>query len=99
MPRKIDEQTRKKIIAIVHALQPGIKIYLFGSRARGTHGERSDIDLALDAGHALRPSHVGEVRDMLNASNMPFMFDVVDMRSVSQEMHHLIKTEGIEWKA
>jgi predicted nucleotidyltransferase len=41
------------IIRLLDALFPGVKIYLFGSRARGTHRPTSDIDLALDAGREL----------------------------------------------
>ncbi len=49
----ITELLKDKVVAVISALVPHAKIYLFGSRARGTAGERSDIDLALDAGEKL----------------------------------------------
>lgn len=46
----IDEKTKHKIIAVISALMPDVKIYLFGSRARGTNSRTADIDIALDGG-------------------------------------------------
>ncbi len=42
----------EKVLAIrlLEALHPGVKIYLFGSRACVNNNPRSDYDLALDAG-------------------------------------------------
>lgn len=41
------------IVKLLSVIFPEAKIYLFGSRARGTHKVTSDIDLAIDAGHPL----------------------------------------------
>lgn len=94
----LDKRTQRIIIGVISALLPEAKIYLFGSRARGSHKEFSDVDLALDAGKELRPALVGEARDMLNASNIPLKFDVVDMQAVNQEMQNAIRKDGILWK-
>ena len=90
---------QKKIIAILSALFPNTKIYLFGSRARGTNQEFSDIDIALDAGTKLRRADVGEARDMLSESNIPYKIDIVDFQDISEEMRKFILQEGILWKS
>jgi len=94
----IDKQTKQKIIALISALIPNAKIYLFGSRARGTHASRSDIDIALDAGQELKPVAVGEVIDVLAGTDIPYKIEVVDFHSVSEEMKKSIIDEGILWK-
>lgn len=95
----IDESTQKKIITVLSALFPNAKIILFGSRARGTASEWSDIDLALDAQEKIDFIDIGEARDVLSALNIPYKIDIVDFQSVSPEMKKLIKDGGIIWKS
>ena len=90
---------KKKIIAVLSAPFPGAKIYLFGSRARGNHGERSDIDIAIDSGKELPQVDIGEARDMLAESNIPYKIDVVDLHGVPKDMREDILKEGILWKS
>jgi len=97
MPLK--EKYKEKIIAVLSALFPGAKIYLYGSRARGDHGERSDIDVAIDVGKELPRVDVGEARDMLAESNIPYRIDVVDLHGVSKKMRENILRDGVLWKS
>lgn len=95
----IEPEIKKKIIALISSLYPTAKIYLFGSRARGDHSAYSDIDIALDVGHKLERVLIGEVRNILNASLMPYTCDVVDINSVSEAMRTMIMKEKIIWKS
>jgi predicted nucleotidyltransferase len=100
-PRAADEirpTDKNKIIALTSALFPHAVIYLFGSRATGTFSRGSDIDIALDAGQELDFVAVGELREVLNATNVPRKIDVVDFHAVSEGMRQTIRTEGIVWK-
>ena len=94
----VDKATQEKIVSLIAALMPDVKIYLFGSRARQTHSEWSDIDLALDAGHVLPNVKVDEVKSVLEATNMPYKVDVLDFHSVSADMQASIKRDGKIWK-
>src|SRR5690242_20125210 len=95
----IDEHTQKKIINLITALLPEAKIYLFGSRAQGTYKERSDIDLALDTGTAIPRRIVGEIMSVLEATNIAYSIDVVDLHGpLSPAMRATILKEGIVWK-
>lgn len=60
------------MINLVKALIPEARIYLFGSRAKGSYGERSDIDVALDAKKKLNISELSEIKEVLNASNISY---------------------------
>lgn len=56
------------------------KVILFGSRARGTNGERSDIDLAVKGGN------FGEFCFAVDEQvNTLLMFDVVDLNSCKSD--------------
>jgi len=98
MSHGIDENSKRKIIAVISALIPEATIYLFGSRARGTQSQWSDIDIALDAGEKLSPYAVGEIVSMFEASSMPYKVQVVDFQRVSSNMQKSILDEGIIWK-
>lgn len=67
------------------------KVILFGSRARVTHGERSDIDIAVSGGNTAKFSlEVDEEAHTL------LMFDVVDLDGyVSKELKKEIESDGI----
>lgn len=98
MSHGIDENSKRKIIAVISALIPEATIYLFGSRARGTQSQWSDIDIALDAGEKLSRYDIGEIKSMFEASSMPYRVDIVDFHTVSDDMQKSILDEGIIWK-
>ncbi len=86
------------IIRLLDALFPGVKIYLFGSRARGTAKPFSDTDLAIDTGKKLNFLEISKARNVLEGLNLPLMIDVVDMNTIPDDLHTTILQEGIVWK-
>lgn len=67
------------------------KVILFGSRARGTHTERSDIDIAVSGGNTAAFSI--EIDERVHTL---LMFDVVDLDGhISEELQNEIKKDGI----
>ena len=86
----LDTAIKEQIIAL--AQQCGLsKVILFGSRARGDCGPRSDIDLAVSGGNLVnfRLNIDDEVRTLL-------MFDVVDLDGpVQAELRTSIEREGV----
>lgn len=74
--------------AKLHGLQ---RIILFGSRARGTHSERSDIDIAVSGGN-----FSGFYRDIDEKARTLLMFDIVDLdRGISEELQKEIQHDGV----
>ncbi len=95
---ELDVETKEKIIRLLLALFPNIKkIYLFGSRARGTNHDRSDIDIALDCGPSDSRLRLGEVKDVLNHTNILYKIDVVDFNAVPPRLKESILKEGVIW--
>jgi predicted nucleotidyltransferase len=92
-------RNQDKLIRLLHALFPGVKVYLFGSRARGTHSEASDVDIALDAGSRLSFLEVAQAKNVVEGLNIPQTVDIVDLNRVPAEMRKTILEEGILWTA
>lgn len=95
----IDSKRQALIIRVLVALLPNVKIYLFGSRARGTNRETSDIDLALDLGREMTLRELSLARNVLGELYIPQKIDVVDLNSVSQDLKNTILSEGILWQS
>ncbi|MCD7883846.1 MAG: nucleotidyltransferase domain-containing protein [Lachnospiraceae bacterium] len=67
------------------------KVILFGSRARGTHTARSDIDIAVCGGDTL-----GLYFDLVERSHTLLMFDVIYLdKGIDDELKREIERDGI----
>ena len=67
------------------------RIILFGSRARGTHTERSDIDIAVSGG-----DFDSFYRDIKNDVHSLLMFDVVNLDDgISEELQKELDRDGV----
>lgn len=88
---------QETMVRLLEALFPGVKIYLFGSRARGDHRPTSDIDIALDAGRKLSFLEIARARNVLETLNLAQTIDVVDVQSVPDYLKATILKEGIAW--
>lgn len=86
----LDERLASDIIRLAkkNAIK---KVILFGSRARGDHSERSDIDLAVSGGNALDFQY-----DLEEEAWTLLMFDVVNLdRGISEELRAEIERDGV----
>ena len=90
MKYNLPERVEDDIIRI--AKKNGIKkVILFGSRARKTNTERSDIDLAVSGGDAL-----GFYFDIEEEAWTLLMFDVVNLdKGISEELEAEINRDGV----
>ena len=89
----------KLLLGIILSKLPSCKVYLFGSRARGTNHLGSDIDIALDTGSKIAMQDIGMIKEAIEESQIPFFVDVVDFYSVSQEMREQIRKDGVLWNS
>ncbi len=90
-------KNQEVMIRLLNALFPGVRVYLFGSRARGTNRPTSDIDLALDAGRKLSLNEIQQARNVLDTLYIAEKIDLVDLLSVDQHLRDTILKEGILW--
>ncbi len=67
----------------------GLRVVLFGSRARGDFDARSDFDIGIDAGAVLPASVLARIREAFDALDVFQRVDVVDLAAVRPEFRLL----------
>lgn len=90
MKYNLPERVERDIIKI--AKKNSVKkVILFGSRARCTNSERSDIDLAVSGGNSLDFYY-----DIKENTHTLLMFDIVELdRGISDELQTEINRDGV----
>lgn len=91
------ERYKPILIEIILKYVPNCKIYLFGSRARGTHKEGADIDLVLDAPEKISFMTILKIQHEIEETTIPVFVDVVDLDGTSDDFKNEIKRDGILW--
>jgi uncharacterized protein len=89
---------KSSIIKIITAFYPNARIYLFGSYARGTAKQGSDIDVAINTGKRLDLHEWQFLWNLLDALPTAQKIDLVDMHRIPENMQNIILQEGIVWK-
>lgn len=79
-----------KDIAVFASRRDVDRVTLFGSRAKGTNTERSDIDIAVRGG-----DFDGFYWDIKGQVHSLLSFDVVDLNSASDELKKEIERSGV----
>lgn len=70
------------------------RIYLFGSRARGDHSPRSDIDLAISCPTASRKDWL-DVLDIIDNADTLLKIDCIQLEETDDRFKAKILKEGI----
>ncbi|MBR2304498.1 MAG: HI0074 family nucleotidyltransferase substrate-binding subunit [Ruminococcus sp.] len=90
MTYNIPDRVYKDIIRFADA-DKILKIILFGSRAKGTHTDRSDIDIAVSGGDF--DAFYYDIKEKIHSL---LTFDVIDLdKSVSEELKKEIDRDGV----
>jgi len=92
----LSEQDMADVVGVLENLPEIERVWLFGSRAKGTNKPGSDVDLALE-GKSLSFDTVREVRFLLNEETcLPYRFDVLDRSTItSTELQDHINRVGL----
>ena len=88
---------RVKAIVLQHFSTQNVRIYLFGSWARGEQKRSSDIDIAIEENKDIS-YEITLLREKLEESTIPRHIDVVDMHHAGKALCQRIRKEGIVWK-
>jgi len=86
------------ILSLIRVFFPTARIILYGSRARGTNTERSDVDIAIDAGTRQSIHLMAQVREVLEGLNTLNKIDLVDFNGISEQLRQQITQDGITWE-
>jgi predicted nucleotidyltransferase len=94
------DRAERAIKAAAAATLPHASLVLFGSRARGTAGRRSDFDLAVipRPGFSSR-EHLAFVEQVDESPEIIHPVDIVLWPEASSELRRRIQNEGISWKS
>lgn len=78
---------------------PNGKFYIFGSRAKGTNKEYSDIDIAIKCGdEKISADVLGKLLITFTDSTLPYEVDIVDLNAIDEKFKTLIKDNLVELK-
>ena len=89
------EEVRRIVLDVVS--DKNVRVYLFGSWARGEATRLSDIDVAIDPHATLPRGTLAQLRERLEESHVPYRVDVVDLTRTSPEFRQRILTERVLW--
>lgn len=98
MGNQVAMNFKEELLEIIHKHVPDCQVYLFGSRARQTHREGADIDIALDAGVKIDFKIIFKIKDEIEETTIPVFVDIIDINSVSDSFKNEIKQEMILWQ-
>ncbi len=73
-----------------------VKIYLYGSRAKGNYKPWSDVDLAIECEKSLF-REIALLKYLLEESLLPYKVDLVELNKVRPEFKENILGEAILW--
>ena len=88
---------RVKDVVLQHFKERDVRVYLFGSWARGEQKMSSDIDIAIDSRDDIS-YEITLLRERLEESTIPRHVDVVDMHHAGAALFRRIREEGVLWK-
>ncbi len=81
--------------AILGAEIPDAEVRCFGSRARWTSSESSDLDLVIRAASPLSLSVLHRLRSLFEESFLPFSVDIVDWHRIDDDFRNAIRDETV----
>ncbi len=88
-------RTIEELKSLLISSFPEGKIYLFGSRAKGTASPYSDYDIAIESDTSLRKKFI-EIKSLIEESQIPYKIDLIDL-SRAPHLKKVVQEEGIKW--
>jgi type I restriction enzyme, S subunit len=78
-------------------LPPEAKVWVFGSRAKGTARFNSDLDLAVESKAPLAQSQIFALKEAFDDAPLSFRVDVVDLAQVDAGFQKIIKEHRVSF--
>ncbi len=86
----------KMITSVISEVIPDGEIFLFGSFARGCERSYSDLDIAVRASSQIPFEKMLILHHLFSESDLPYVVDIVDLRSVSDGFHLSIEKDLVK---
>lgn len=102
MLKQQEEETEKyvelcKEIVLSNIDKAKYAVFLFGSRARVIHGEKTDIDIGFLGDKSVPQKKLNEIKDKIDESIVPFNVDLIDFFNVNNEFKAQALKNIIVW--
>lgn len=94
-PLQLEIISTKLLLPLENA---GIKVWFFGSRARGDFKQFSDLDVLYE-GQNIPPSLIGSVSEDLEESSLPIKVDLVNIEDLAESYRESVLRDRTEVKA
>jgi predicted nucleotidyltransferase len=76
-----------------HVPDPAYRVFLFGSRATGSAGERSDIDIGIEGPAPVSRAVLAAIHDELEEAPTLYTIDVVDFTRVPEKFRQVAERQ------
>jgi len=86
-----------KTLVLKHMKSHKAKVFLFGSRAKGTAGRFSDFDIGILPIDTIPHTVFADLRERIEESSIPYQVDVVDLSQTDDAFKEKVMSEGILW--
>ncbi len=90
-PIDINPTHLEMIQSILDEHVPGCEVRAFGSRAKWSASDYSDLDLAVVGDQPVEWRTLGRLKDALEESTLPFRVDVLDWHDISDNFREIIR--------
>ena len=78
--------------AVLKSLEgEGVRVVLFGSRAREDHSSASDVDIGIIPGGTFDKNKLTLLREYIDGLNVPYKVEIVDLSETSEEFRKFAK--------
>lgn len=81
--------------SILNTFLPGVPIWVFGSRTKGTARPFSDLDLVAITKEPLDIATYTDIKEAFSNSTLPFKVDLVDWSCISDDFRKIIEEHHV----
>lgn len=94
---QIDQDLAEVRRIVLSRMRGRARVFLYGSRARGTATKTSDIDVGIVPNQPLPPDLLSEVREALEESTILYPVEVVDLSRADARFRDNALKDATEW--
>jgi len=88
-------QDWREVKRILNECIPGHEVWAFGSRAKWTAKQYSDLDLAIISQQPLPLATMANLRELFDDSDLTVKVDLVDWATTSESFRRIIKEDKV----
>ena len=90
--------TKLKNMVLSILVDEKVKVFVFGSRARGDNHHTSDIDIGLIPHGKINRKKLVQLREKIEDLNIPYKIEIVDFSQSSESFRKEASKEVVVWR-